>query len=148
MIAGEMARDAPPADPPDSRLTPQRLDAWLDVACVMKTRSAAAKACDGGRVDVNGIRGKAHKLVRPGDRIELTLDRGRRRIVRVVGTAERSLPRAEAKNLYEDLTPPPAPEEIEARRWERLSRPVQTARPDSRERRTLRRLKGRQDARG
>lgn len=127
---------------PAARL--QRLDAWLDVACLFKTRSAAAKACDGGKVDVNGVRGKPHKLVRPGDSVEITLDFGRRRIVRVAGTSERTLPKKEARALWVDLTPPPSPEEIEARRWERLSRPVHAAgRPDARQRRSLRKLKGR-----
>jgi ribosome-associated heat shock protein Hsp15 len=122
---------------------PQRLDSWLDVACLCKTRSAAAKACDGGKVEVNGTRGKPHKFVRRGDLVEITLDRGRRRIVRVLGTALRSLPKKEARALWEDLTPPPTPEEVEARRIERLSRPIPSARPDSRERRSIRRLKGR-----
>jgi ribosome-associated heat shock protein Hsp15 len=122
---------------------PQRLDAWLDVACLFKTRSAAAKACDGGKVDVNGTRGKPHKTVRPGDLLEITLDRGRRKIVRVLATAARSLPKKEARALWQDLTPPPTPEELEARRIERLSRPVPSSRPDSRERRSIRRLKGR-----
>jgi len=130
---------------PDAPLSaaPQRLDSWLDVACVFKTRSAAATACDGGKVDVNGVRGKPHKLVRPGDRIEITLDFGRRRIVRVTGTSEHSLPKKEARRLWEDLTPPPSPEEVEARRWERMTRPVRSGRPDARERRSLRKLKGR-----
>ncbi len=122
---------------------PQRLDSWLDVACLFKTRSAAAKACDGGKVEINGTRGKAHKFVRPGDLVEITLDRGRRRIVRVLATAARSLPRKEARSLWQDLTPPPTAEEIEARRIERLSRPVPSGRPDARERRSIRRLKGR-----
>lgn len=122
---------------------PQRLDAWLDVACLFRTRSAAAKACDAGRIEVDGARGKPHKLVRPGDRIEITLDFGRRRVVRVLGTAARSLPKAEARLLWEDLTPPPTPEEIEARMRERLSRPIHAERPDARARRSIRKLKGR-----
>jgi ribosome-associated heat shock protein Hsp15 len=130
-------------DPGTVAPEPQRLDSWLDVACLFKTRSAAAKACDGGKVDVNGVRGKAHKAVRPGDLVEITLERGRRRIVRVVSTAARSLPKKEARALFDDLTPPPTPEEIEARRIERLSRPLPSGRPDSRERRSIRRLKGR-----
>jgi len=129
---------APPAEPET-----QRLDAWLDVACLFKTRSAAAKACDRGRVDVNGARGKPHKLVRAGDHVEIALDFGRRRIVRVAGTSERSIPKSAARGLYEDLTPPPSPEEVEARRAEKLSRPVHGGRPDARARRSLRRLKGR-----
>jgi ribosomal 50S subunit-recycling heat shock protein len=31
-----------------------RLDVWLDVACVFRTRSEAQKACKAGKVDVNG----------------------------------------------------------------------------------------------
>ena len=31
-----------------------RLDVWLDVACLFKTRSAAQKACTSGKIDVNG----------------------------------------------------------------------------------------------
>ena len=130
-------------DPDPSAPAPQRLDSWLDVACLFKTRSAAAKACGAGRIDVNGERGKPHKLVRPGDRIEIASDFGRRRIVRVRGTAERSLPKAEARRLWEDETPPPTPAEIEARTRERLSRPRHAERPDARARRSIRRLKGR-----
>ena len=126
----------------EPRADPQRLDTWLDVACIFKTRSAASHACGGGKVEVNGVRGKPHKLVRPGDVLTVTLDRGRRRIVRVAATCETSIPRVQARALYEDLTPAPSPEEIEARRFERLSRPTHSGRPDSRERRSLRKLKG------
>jgi hypothetical protein len=48
--------------------------------------------------------------------------------------------------LYQDLTPPPTPEEVEARRIERLARafmrPAGAGTPDKRERRQLRRMKG------
>lgn len=121
----------------------QRLDSWLDVACVFKTRSAAAHACDGGKVSVNGVRGKPHKAVRPGDRLEVTLALGRRRDLRVVALSETSLPKARARELYLDETPPPSAEVVEARRLERLSRPAASGRPDARQRRALRRLKGR-----
>ena len=59
---------------------------------------------------------------------------------------ERHVPKAEARTLYEDVSPPPAPEEREARRLARLarpfSRPANAGAPDKRERRALRRLKG------
>jgi ribosome-associated heat shock protein Hsp15 len=123
---------------------PQRLDSWLDVSCVFKTRSAATRACNGGKVAVNGVRGKPHKAIRPGDSIDVTLERGRRRILRVVSTCQSSIPRAQARTLYEDLTPAPSPEELEARLAERLSRPsAAPGRPASRDRRALIRLKGR-----
>ena len=78
----------------------------------------------------------------------ITRPLGRRQRVRVAGVAEKHLPKAEARTLYEDLTPPPTAEEIELRRMARLARPfVRTApgAPDRRERRAIRRLKGRDD---
>ena len=30
-----------------------RVDAWLDVACLFKTRSEAKRGCEGGKVEVN-----------------------------------------------------------------------------------------------
>ena len=41
-----------------------RLDVWLDVACLFKTRSAAQKACTSGKIDVNGQGAKPHRLLR------------------------------------------------------------------------------------
>ena len=41
-----------------------RLDVWLDVACIFKTRSQAQTACQRGRVEVNGRRVEANEPVR------------------------------------------------------------------------------------
>jgi ribosome-associated heat shock protein Hsp15 len=124
-----------------------RLDVWLDVTCLFKTRSEAQRACKGGKVDVNGQSAKPHKEIKPGDEIEISRPLGRRQRVVVRAVAERHLPRAEARELYKDLTPQPTPEEVEARRIERMARaflrPRGAGAPDKRERRALRRLKGR-----
>jgi ribosome-associated heat shock protein Hsp15 len=55
-------------DSPDS---PARLDKWLWAARFFKTRSQAAEAVDGGKVDVNGERSKRSRMIRPGDRIRI-----------------------------------------------------------------------------
>ena len=122
-----------------------RLDVWLDVACVFKTRSEAQKACKGGKIEVNGQPAKPHRLLRVGDEIDVGRPFGRKQRIIVRGLAERHVPKAEAKLLYEDLTPPPSPEEIEARRLERMYRAAVTPpkAPDKRERRVLRKLRGR-----
>jgi ribosome-associated heat shock protein Hsp15 len=123
-----------------------RLDVWLDVACLFKTRSEAQKACKSGRVDVNGERAKPHRDIKEGDEIVIGRPLGRRQRVVVRGLADRHLPKAEARELYQDMTPPPTAEEIEARRLERLTRPFRSpslGAPDKRERRALRRLKER-----
>lgn len=130
----------------DVSLPQQRLDVWLDFACLFKTRSEAQKACKGGKVEVNHEPGKPHRLLRAGDEVRITRPLGRRQIVIVRGFVERHVPRAEARTFYEDITPPPSPEQVEMRRLDRLFR---TAAPptrptDKRARRLLRRLKRQQ----
>jgi ribosome-associated heat shock protein Hsp15 len=124
-----------------------RLDVWLDVACLARTRSQAKELCDGGRVEVNGQRAKAHRVVQPGDRIVLTLGPDHRREVAVLAVAERHVARVEARALYEDLTPQPSPEEIELRRMARLAPPPApprgSGRPEKRARRQIERLRER-----
>ena len=122
-----------------------RLDVWLDVACVFRTRSEAQKACKAGKIDVNGQSAKPNRHLRVGDEIEISRPFGRKQRLVVRELAERHVAKADAKTLYEDLTPPPTPEEIEARRQERIYRAAVTPprAPDKRERRALRRLRGR-----
>jgi ribosome-associated heat shock protein Hsp15 len=122
-----------------------RLDIWLDVACLFKTRSEAQKACKGGKVDVNGQSAKPNRLVRPGDELEISRPLGRKQRVRVRALADRHISKADARELYEDLTPPATAEEIEARRMERMFRAAMTPlrAPDKRQRRALRKLRGR-----
>ena len=122
-----------------------RLDVWLDVACLFKTRSEAQKAIKGGKVDVNGRSAKPHREVGPGDVIDITRPMGRRQRVAVLGVTEKHIPKAEARALYEDTTPPPSPEEQALLDMIRLAgprrRPGPMVAPDKRERRRLRREK-------
>lgn len=82
-----------------------RLDKWLQVSRMFRTRSKATAACSAGRVTVNGQQAKAHRQVRVGDRIEFRI-RDWQRILVVRELRERPLPKAEAPRLYEDLSPP------------------------------------------
>jgi ribosome-associated heat shock protein Hsp15 len=130
------------ADPSGGPLASVRLDVWLDVACVYPTRSQAKAACEGGKVDVNGARAKPHREIRAGDRISLSGREGRRRELVVRGLAEHSIPKAQARKLYEDVTPAPAPEVLQARRLDRMLAPRGDAgRPDKRDRRERIRFK-------
>jgi ribosome-associated heat shock protein Hsp15 len=132
---------AAPVTPPGE----VRLDVWLDVACLFKTRSEAQKACRGGKVDVNGQSGKAHRALHLGDQLRITRAAGRRQQVIVRSLAEQHLPKAEARLLYEDVTPPPTPEELAVREIERhfwkARRPPAPGTPDRREKRRIRREK-------
>lgn len=121
-----------------------RLDVWLDVACLFKTRSEAKRACEGGKVDVNAEHAKPHRVVREGDRIRITRPFGRRQdlIVRIV--LDQHVKKAEARVLYDDVTPNPTPEEIEMRRIERVYRAATQAAgtPNRRRRREIRKARG------
>ncbi len=50
-----------------------RLDQWLWAARFFKTRSLAAAAVDGGKIELNGEKAKRSKLVREGDRLRIRL---------------------------------------------------------------------------
>jgi ribosome-associated heat shock protein Hsp15 len=128
----------------DDRSLP-RLDVWLDVACLFKTRSEAQRACRGGKVDVNGQAAKPHRDVKPGDVIDITRPLGRRQRVIVRGLASQHIAKADARLLYEDVTPAPSAEQQALLDLMRLAGPRRRAAaagsPDRRERRRLRREK-------
>ena len=130
----------------DDRTEGVRLDVWLDVACLFRTRSEAQKASKGGKIDVNGQPAKPNRRLQVGDEIEISRPFGRKQRLKVRALADRHVPKAEARLLYGDLTPPPTTEEIEMRKMERMYRAAMTPprAPDKRQRRELRKLKGRE----
>jgi ribosome-associated heat shock protein Hsp15 len=120
-----------------------RLDVWLDVACLFKTRSEAKRACEGGKVEVNGEHAKPHRNVRDGDRIRISRGFGRHQDVIVRIVIDQHVKKSEARALYDDVTPKPTAEEIEMRRIERTHQAAAQAAgtPDRRRRREIRRFK-------
>lgn len=131
---------------PETKTPGERIDVWLDVACLFRTRSEAQRACRGGKVDVNGESARPNRIVRAGDEIVITRGAGRRQAVMVRGVASQHIPKAEARQLYEDRTPLPTPEQLEVRDFERAYRAANPpTTPDRRDRRVLRRLRGRTD---
>ena len=122
-----------------------RLDVWLDVACLFKTRSEAKRACESGKIEVNGQSAKPNRLVRDADRIRIGRPYGRHQDVIVRLALSQHVRKSEAKALYDDVTPKPSAEELEIRRMERVYRAAARAAgtPDQRQRRELRRLKER-----
>jgi ribosome-associated heat shock protein Hsp15 len=121
-----------------------RVDIWLDVACLFRTRSEAQRACRGGKVSMNGQSARPNREVRPGDVLLITRPGGRRQQLVVRGISERHIPKAEARKLYEDTTPPPSPEEqalLDLIRLARRPTRPDLGAPERRERRRLRREK-------
>ena len=122
-----------------------RLDVWLDVACLYRTRSEAQQACQNGKVEVNGQAAKPKRRLNVGDELQIKRPFGRQQRVTVRALADSHIRKTDAKQLYEDLTPPPTPQEIELRRTQRVYRAAMnaTGSPDKRQRRALRKMKGR-----
>lgn len=116
-----------------------RVDKWLWAARVFKTRSLASTACDGGKVDINAEAAKPARRVRAGDRIEVSLPRGRRRILKVVAIGDRRGSAEAARALFEDLTPP---EPLRPRQAPPPFREPGAGRPTKRQRREIDRLRG------
>jgi ribosome-associated heat shock protein Hsp15 len=115
-----------------------RLDKWLWAARVFKTRSLAADACDGGKVDVNAQAAKPAKPLRPGDVVRVTLPQGRHRMLKVALLDDRRGSATVARTLFEDLTPPEPPR---ARLAPPPRRVPGAGRPTKRERREIDRLR-------
>jgi ribosome-associated heat shock protein Hsp15 len=121
-----------------------RLDVWLDVACLFKTRSEAQHACKGGKVDVNGRAAKPHRDVKAGDVVEITRALGRKQRIVIRAVVDEHIPKAQARALYEDTTPPPSAEEQAMLDLLRVARPHHRrdlGTSNRRERRRIRSLK-------
>ena len=80
---------------------PVRLDKWLQIARIFKTRTRAHKACEERRITVNGEAAKSAKMIRVGDRITAKTKNRYRELV-VLGIAFKSIPAKEAKELYQE----------------------------------------------
>jgi ribosome-associated heat shock protein Hsp15 len=119
-----------------------RLDKWLQIARVFKTRSQATRACSLGRVKVNHQPAKAHKNLALDDRVEIELGEWTRVLV-VKELRDKTLPKAEVPRIFEDLSPPkPQLDELERLMRRRpVAREKGAGRPSKKERREIDRLR-------
>lgn len=76
-----------------------RVDKFLKVSRILKRRSLAAEAADGGRVKINGKTVKPSHEIKPGDVLEIGFNSGtvKFRILNVKETVRKE----EAETLYE-----------------------------------------------
>ncbi len=89
-----------------------RLDRWLWMIRVYKTRTVAAHAIKAGRVEVDGRAAKPAFQLRAGEMVTVRLDR-MTRTLRVVGVPTARVGAKLVSNFAEDFTPP---EEFEKQR--------------------------------
>ncbi len=126
----------PPTPPPTS----VRVDAWTWAVRIFPTRSAAAAACRGGHVKVNGASAKPAQQVRVGDTIKARTEGGARVVV-VTGLIEKRTSAPLAVQNYEDHSPPPPPRDAISAPPPQRERGA--GRPTKRDRRQVERLRGR-----
>ncbi|MCF6101160.1 RNA-binding S4 domain-containing protein [Mesorhizobium muleiense] len=120
----------------------QRIDKWLFFSRAVKSRSLAAKLVVAGRVRINRDKAaQASDLVRAGDVLTITLER-RIFVWKVLGTGSRRGPAEEARLLYEDISPPPAPKGEAVADAIPALRDAGSGRPTKKERRETDRLFG------
>ena len=120
-----------------------RIDKWLWAARFYKTRSLAAEAVNGGKVELNGERPKPAKGVKPGD--ELRIRSGVfEQVVLVRALSDKRGPATVAQALYEE-TPESAAARAKMAERMRYEAPVgaESGRPSKKDRRDLRRLRAR-----
>ena len=126
-----------------------RLDKWLKIARIIKTRNQAAEACDQGRVKVNGQAAKPAKMVKIGDIVLVKL-KWRARTFDILDIVQKSIKAEEAKLLYHEheLTPEEKEEEdIRSLFYQaaRSQRPKYKGRPTKKERREMEKFRGKLD---
>ncbi len=78
-----------------------RLDKYLKVSRLIKRRTVANEACDGGRVTVNGRPAKASYDVKVGDVIEIAF--GQRTLKIEVAAVEENAKKDEAAAMYKEI---------------------------------------------
>jgi ribosome-associated heat shock protein Hsp15 len=118
-----------------------RLDKWLWAARFFKTRSLAAEAIGGGKVEVNGQRAKPGRTVRVGDK--LAIRRGPYLWTIIVKDVSRLRgPAPQARQLYEETEESTCRREAAIARM-RLERPPKLdmrGRPSKKDRRAIARF--------
>ncbi|MBI4503376.1 MAG: RNA-binding protein [Gemmatimonadetes bacterium] len=119
-----------------------RLDKWLWAARFYKTRSLAAQAIEGGKVELNGARAKRSKLLQVGDQVRVRHGAFEHHLlVRIL--SEHRGPALEAATLYEETPASRKARELLANqlRMAKVPRFEGKGRPTKKDRRELERLR-------
>ena len=121
-----------------------RIDKWLWAARFFKTRSLAAKVCELGRIESNGVQAKPARDVHPGDMLKIKNDGGEF-TVEVLALSDMRGPASVAQTLYRETEASRVQRArlAEERRLMPTFETTREGRPSKRDRRQLGRLRGR-----
>ena len=121
-----------------------RMDKWLWAARFFKTRGLAAKACELGRIEANGVTAKSARAVKIRDMLRV-MNEGGVFVVEVLGVSEVRGPAAVAQGLYRetDESRKMRLKLAEERKVMMRAEGLTERRPSKRDRRLIHRFRGR-----
>jgi len=123
-----------------------RLDKWLKIARIIKTRNKAAEACDQRRVKVNDQVAKPAKMLKIGDTVSVKY-KWRTRRFDILDIVHKSIKAEEARKLYREhelSAEEKEEEDIRSLFYQaaRTHRPKSKGRPTKKERREMDKFRG------
>ncbi len=120
-----------------------RIDKWLWAARFFKTRALASKACDLGRIRVNGAAAKPAREVRVGEMLQVRNEGGEFEI-EVLALSDMRGPAAVAQTLYRETEASKAARArlAEERKAMQQYAPLPERRPSKRDRRRIIQFRG------
>jgi len=125
--------------------TVQRLDKWLNISCLFKTRAQATKACDDRKVKVNGDVAKPAKMIKAGDILTIKNKNGTFVNYTVTTLAFKNVSAKDARSLYikEEIELTDEARELMKLHYKSLKKlkPKYKGRPTKKERRKMDNLK-------
>lgn len=117
-----------------------RLDKWLKISRIFKTRALATRACEEGKVKVNEKKAKPATTVRIGDKITVK-KRSKYRTFEIVDIVQKNISNKDAKFLYKEDTPELSDASKELfellQQWDKAGKRKHKGRPTKKERRKM-----------
>ena len=118
-----------------------RIDKWLWMVRLFKTRTMASEACQAGKVKIAGINCKPSREIKYEDEIQVRIGQ-LLKSVKVLDIPKSRLPAKQVVDFYEDLTSPEEYERVKMLRTQAVEyRKHGLGRPTKRDRRQLEYLK-------
>ncbi len=133
----------PTQDPRESK--PIRLDKWLKISRLFKTRALATRACDDGKVKVNAQKSKPARMIKVGDKITIKR-KSKYHTFDVLEIVHKNISNKDAKLLYHENIPEIPAESKELYQLlqdlDKEGKRKYKGRPTKKERRNIEKLRG------
>lgn len=117
-----------------------RIDKWLWMVRLFKTRTVASDACNAGKVKINGVNCKPSREAKTGDELQVRIGQ-LQKTVQIIAFPKNRIPAKLVPDYYTDLTPQEEYERIKMLSSRFESRDHGIGRPTKRDRRQLDYLK-------